>query len=206
LTVQSYPHQLLDDGRKVYFGQNLQEVECTFATTAIDIPSRIARAGIDKKIVAQGISLQFDTERLNTIEFSKDYRFKNPAKPYSQSWKNFEVIGDLGIKGRMDRDDFIAYLAAWEFRARELGAEKVDLEDLVENQYRFSFDKDQFADMFHLAMGPSRRAGGGGMWADGWTAFFTAESDASAKRVSGGKLESLCAFCDEFNTVAKRRS
>jgi hypothetical protein len=203
--MQSFPHQILDDGMMVYFGQSLQEVEKAFGTSAFDIPLRIARKGIDKKLVANGVSLEFDTERLRSMEFTKGYQFKTPLKPYAQPWKNFEIINGRCIKARMSRDEFAAYIATWEARARELGAEKMDSADLKQNQYRVSFDKDKFADMFHACMGPTRRAGGGGIWADGWTAFFAIPRNSKSIELSVGELQSLNAFCDEFNTVARRK-
>lgn len=143
--------------------------------------------------------LEFDAGRLRGIEFLNGYLFSMPPEPYSEEWKNFCFVENYQIKAAMSRDEFIAYIAAWEARARALGAEKVDLPDLQNGQFRFSFDKDQFRDMFHLAMGPSRRAGGGGVWADGWTAFFRVENEVTV-------LDSISASCDLFNTVARRVS
>jgi hypothetical protein len=205
LNILPFPPQLLDGGKQVYFGQPLHEVEKLFDTPAIDNPLPVARKGTDKKIKASRLSLEFDSGRLRSIEFARGYQFDNPPKPYAQEWKNFDVILDKRVGGRMPREEFIAYLASWEMRARALGADKVAIPDLKEDQFRFSFETDKFSDMFHLSMGPSRRAGGGGIWTDGWTAFFAMKSDVVSDFEPYGELKSLCAFCDEFNTVARRK-
>jgi hypothetical protein len=195
--MPSFPDQVLDGGQCVCFGQAIDLVEKAFGISAIDDPSSVARRGVDRKVRARNLALEFDAGRLRGIEFLKDYSFKTPPEPYSEAWKNFCSFGDNQIKTGMTRDEFITYIAAWEVRARELGAEKVESPDLQNDQFRFTFDKDQFTDMFHLAMGPSRRAGGGGIWADGWTAFFKLKDDLTV-------LDSISAACDVFNSVARR--
>jgi hypothetical protein len=195
--MPSFPEQVLDGGECVHFGQVIEQVEEAFRVSAIDNPSPVARRGVDKKIRGKTFALEFDTGRLKGIEFLKDYLFKMPPEPHSEEWKNFCSFGENRIKTRMTRDEFITYIAAWEVRARELGAEKVGSPDLQNDQFRFIFDKDEFTDMFNLAMGPSRRSGGGGIWADGWTAFFSTRNDVTL-------LDSISAFCDVFNSVARR--
>ena len=98
---------------------------------------------------------------------------------------------------------FFGYLAAWEERAVSIGAEIVKSGDLTSVQFVISITQDQFFDMIHISMGPSGRAGGGGIWSDGWTAFFVMESRRRKDEVVGS-LQSLSAFRDEFNTVARR--
>jgi hypothetical protein len=104
----------------------------------------------------------------------------------------------------MARKDFLSYLTAWEQRAQNLGAEKLELGDLTSVQFAVSIDQDEFVDMIHVSMGPPRRAGGGGIWCDGWTLFFTMESDRRDVGETIGILQTLSAFRDEFNTVARR--
>ena len=104
----------------------------------------------------------------------------------------------------MARDDFLAYLNAWEERAKELGAEKVTSRDLTSVQFAVSIHQDQSVDMLHISMGPSRRAAGGGIWCDGWTLLFATESHHNPGAVEVRPLLSLSAFRDEFNTVSRR--
>jgi hypothetical protein len=195
---------LLDDGKTIAFGQGLAEVEQLFSRTAVDNPSPVARKGIDKIIRTKNLSLEFDTGKLDTMTFESGYEFKNPPTPYLEPWKNFVVIGRKAITGGVAREDFLAYLVAWEERAVSLGAEKLESGDLTSVQFAVSIDKDQYADMIHISMGPSRRAGGGGIWCDGWTLFFTMESDGRNQGQKVGSMSSLSAFRDEFNTVARR--
>jgi len=204
LTTHLFAQQILDNGKTVYFGQNLQEVQKIFSVTPVDDPSSIARKGIDKKIEIKGVSLSFDTERLSEIEFTKGYQFKTPPKPYSKAWKNFEVIDDKKVIANMSREEFLMYLAAWEERAKKLGAQKVDSEGLNENQYNVLVNRDEFMDMIHVSMGPSRMTSRGGRWADGWSVFFTTETDHKLSGTPVGRLQSISAFCDEFNTVARK--
>ena len=203
--MPEFPKQVLDEGEQVYFGQSLQEVEKLFGVVSSDNPSRIARKGIDKIIKTKGVCLEFDVERLKGMEFEENYQFRSPPQPYAESWKNFVSIGDSRIRPNMGRDEFIAYILAWEARAEGLGAEKMESADLNENQYRVAFENDKFFNMFHAAMGPSRRAGGGGIWCDGWTAFFGMETPTEINKGSVNRLKSLSAHCDLFNTVARRR-
>jgi len=197
--------QVLDDGKTVAFGQRLEELEQMFGRMAVDIPVRIARQGIDKTLQAENVALNFDSGRLKQIKFEAGYEFKNAPTPYPEDWKNFVPLGSAKISGGMHREDFLAYLKAWEGRARMLGAEPVDPGgDLTDRQYSAVTDVDAFADMVVVNMGPSRRAGGGGLWCDGWILFFAQESDQQPSGVEVGRLRSLSAFRDEFNTVARR--
>jgi hypothetical protein len=195
---------LLDDGKTIAFGQSLAEVEQLFDCTAVNNPSPVARKGTDKIIRVKNLSMEFDSGKLHTIDFESGYEFKNPPTPYREAWKNFAVIGPKAtIRGGMAREDFLAYLAAWEQRAVSLGAERMESGDLTSVQFAVLIDRDQFADMMHISMGPSRRSGGGGIWCDGWTLLFGMESGRRDERQKVGSLRSLSAFCDEFNTVAR---
>ena len=44
--------------------------------------------------------------------------------------------------------------------------------DLADKQFAVLENNDQFWDAVIVNMGPSRRAGGGGIWCDGWIATF----------------------------------
>jgi hypothetical protein len=203
-TTHYFAQQILDNGKTVYFGQTLQEVQKLFSVTPFDDPSPIARKGVDKKVEIKDVLLSFDTERLSGIEFTKEYQFKTPPKPYSKAWKNFDVIDDKKVIANMSREEFLTYLAAWEERAKKLGAQKVDSEDLNENQYNVSVKKNEFMEMLSVSMGPSRKTNRGGRRADGWCVFFTTETDHKLSGTPVGKLQSISAFCDEFNTVARK--
>jgi hypothetical protein len=192
---------VLDDGNALHFGQELEEVEPIFSCHAIDNPVRIARKTIDKIIKTANLQLDFDSGRLCRVTFAVDYRFVNPPAPYAEDWKNFPAIGSCRIYGRMSREKFLSYISAWEQRAINIGAGKVDMGDLTTEQFAVSIDRDDFWDAVCVNMGPSRRAGGGGIWCDGWIATF----EKSKTNFDAGTLETLSAFRDEFNTVARRR-
>lgn len=201
--------QILDDGKTVSFGQSLEEVEQLFGCKADDIPLRIARKGIDKRLKTENLSLEFDAGRLKRISFKGGYEFKNPPEPYPEPWKNFAAIGPTTISGKMPREDFLTYLKTWEERAKTFGAEPVEPGgDLGSEQYSVAIMQEDLigysTDMIVVNMGPSRRAGGGGLWCDGWVLFFATESDSQQAGVEVGRLQSLSAFRDEFNTVARR--
>lgn len=201
--------QILDDGKAIAFGQSLDEVEQMFAVKAIDIPIRIARKGIDKSLNTGNLSLEFDSGKLKRIQFEGEYDFKNPPTPYPETWKNFPVIGATRILGKMDREEFLTYLKAWEERAKTLGAERTEAgDDLAQNQYAVAIMQDNFmdfyTDMIVVNMGPSRRAGGGGLWCDGWIMSFATESTHQKNSVEVGRLQHISAFRDEFNTVARK--
>jgi len=203
--------QILDDGKTIAFGQRVEEVERLFGCQATDIPIRIARKGIDKSLKAGNVSLEFDSGMLNRIQFEREYEFKHSPTPYPESWKNFVAVGPARILGRTSREDFLAYLKAWEERAKTLGAKPVEAgEDLGSEQYSVGIIQDDLIgspmDMIVVNMGPSRRAGGGGLWCDGWCLFFATESDRQQTGVEVGRLQSLSAFRDEFNTVARRKA
>ena len=201
--------QILDDGKTIAFGQSLEEIEQLFGCKAEGIPIRIARKGIDKSLKTDNLSMEFDSGKLKGIKFEGEYEFNNPPQPYPEAWKNFVVLGPRRISARMAREDFLAYLKAWEERAKTFGAEPVEPgEDLGSEQYSVGIVQENTVgfclDMVAVNMGPSRRAGGGGLWADGWCLFFARESDHKQTGVEVGRLLSLSAFRDEFNTVARR--
>ena len=204
--MREFPRQFLDVGKSVYFGQNIQEVEILFGVPAVDNPLQIARKGIDRKISTPEFSLEFDQGKLHSIEFRQLFRFDYPPQPFAEEWANFASIGGACIEKSMTRDRFADYVRSWEIRAKQSGAISVDSPDLAEREFRYSFEKDSFCDMFHLALGPSRRAGGGGIWASGWTAFFSMPGQPDWDDSHGSELRTLTASCDEFNTVARRVS
>jgi hypothetical protein len=198
--------QTLDDGQVVYFGQDLTEAEKLFSAPAVDVLSRIARPGIDRMIKLENVCLRFDTGKLSRIEFNNAYAYNNPLTPYPERWKNFEVIGDKKIKKGMTRAEFLIYFEAWEKWSSLLGTENAKTGDLTGCQYSVSKDRDDYWDAFHMSMGPTRRAGGGGIWCDGWHVSFVVAGELSSRgKPQAGLLKSISAFRDEFNTVGRRK-
>jgi hypothetical protein len=197
--------QTLDDGRVLFFGQQLADVEALFSCNAIDDPLRVARKGIDKLLRVNGLTLRFDQGRLKQMEFKEPYQLKNPLTPYPESWKNFDVIGEERIRNGMPRDEFLAYLHEWDRLAASHGAKKVEFGDMTEGQYAIGTHRSEFYDAVHVSMGPTRRAGGGGIWCDGWNISFKKVTEPLP---AGSRdpivLESISAFRDEFNSVARR--
>jgi len=192
---------VLDDGRTLHFGQEIEEVEILFSCRAIDNPSRIARKTIDKMIKTADLQLDFDSGRLLRVTFAVGYQFDNAPTPYVEDWKNFPMIASCRVFGRMSRERFLSFVSAWEQRAVSLGAEKVEMGDLTTEQFAVSICREQYWDAVCVNLGPSRRAGGGGIWCDGWIATF----EKPKAKFDPGTLKDLSAFRDEFNTVARRR-
>jgi len=187
---------LLDDGKLVYFGQHIRDAERIFSCVAVDNPLRSARKGVDKQIRAGFVRLDFDSELLKQIEFREGYTFKHPPKPFTEPWKNFVVIEDQCTRAGMTREEFESYLRAWEKRAQELGARRRESGDLGEAEYRMTMTRDAFFNDVHISMGPSRRASGGGIWADDWHVFFSVDQPVAT-------LKTVSAFCDQVNTIAR---
>jgi hypothetical protein len=105
----------------------------------------------------------------------------------------------------MPRDEFLGYLHKWAQRAVSFGAKEVGFGDLTEGQYSIATDRTDYYDAIHVSMGPSRRSGGGGIWCDGWNITFKKTNE----RLPPGSpdpslLESISAFRDKFNSVARR--
>lgn len=195
--------QTLDNGKAVYFGQDLREVEQLFPTQTVDCPLPGKMKGGNKALDLGDVYLCFDNGRLRDIEFRHPYQFTNSPAPYPEHWKNLMPIGEKKIHGNIFRDEVLEYLAAWEKRAAALGVKNVALGNLSSFQYSISFERNEFRDMLHISMGPSRRAAGRGIWCDGWTLFFAVQSDFEAHGEESGLLKSLTAFRDEFNTAAR---
>ena len=203
--ARALPEQILDDGKQVRFGQKIEDVSALLGKPAVDNPSSIARKGIDKQILLQGVTLSFDSGLLWDMEFEDDYQFKHPPCPFAESWKNFDPIDGKSIKSQMTRAEFVAYLALWEARAKAMGKTKVDFGDVAADQYRLSFNKDKFSDTIHIVLGPTRSTGRGGLWSDSWHARFYTEDRTKPPGRPVGTLKSLSANEDDFNTNSRRR-
>jgi hypothetical protein len=197
--------QLLDSGELVTFGQDVKEVENLCSRKVEPTISRAYRQGIDTVINLPDVSLRFDTGRLVAIEFQFRYQYEQVLTPYREEWKNFVPVDGTRISCGMPRRAFLAYLGAWDKRARSLGARRRQSGDLASGEYAIMVDRTSYCDMIHVSLGPTRRTGGSGRWCDGWTALFTTELDRHRFGGTVGLLESLAAFRDEFNTFARRR-
>jgi hypothetical protein len=195
---------ILNGGHPVEFGDRIEDMEKMFSIQAVDNPSPVARHPRDKIIQVKNVSLEFDSGRLHTVLFKNEYAFGHDLNPYLEAWKNFPEIGSKRVFHRMCRDEFVAYVDEWEARAISLGAERVDRGDMSPSQFHISSEVDRSLNMIHISMGPTRRAGGGGIWCDGWTALFAHKREEKLLPHSECVLEELAAFRDEFNTVARR--
>jgi hypothetical protein len=197
--------QLLDDGKVLHFGQTLDEVSAMVGGVPKDEVPPIGRKGVDKRIELRGVTLGFDTGRLDEIKFTDEYGFKNSLTPYKENWKNFEPTGKLKLSQHMTRSEFLDYLALWEEQAKRLGKTKTNEGELTAGQYCITLTKNEFFDMVHITFGPTRSTGKGGLWADGWGISFTTGSDTEFRGVKAGILRSVTAFSDEFNTRARHQ-
>jgi hypothetical protein len=200
-----FPHLLMSDGKRFYFGQNLAEAEEMFGALAKQHPPEIARyVPQQKTIETSGLILTFDAGRLMRMEFLQDFSFQVPLAPYPENWKNFDSFDFAKTANEMTRKDVVESLAAWEIRAQRSGARKIEPGDLATNEYYTYSDEEEFWNVIGINIGKSRRAGGGGLWMDGWIINFTTARDAELNQVAPGIFRSVSAFCDEFNTAARK--
>lgn len=138
------------------------------------------------------------------MEFLVNFDFQIPLPPYSEAWKNFERSDFPPLGCDTKHEAVTEYLAAWEKRAIALGARKVELGDLSSNEFSTYSEELEYWNVLGINMGKSRRAGGGGLWTDGWIMQFTTVNDAESHKTPSGFFRSVSAFCDEFNTAARR--
>lgn len=175
-------------------------------TTGQRYPPRLAQIHPNSRIIKTSqLKMTFDNGRLSTMEFLGGFNWDIPLKPYCEAWKNLEPIGELRIRYGMERREVLNYISAWEKEAAALGATKVRFGDLSARQYAITEDQDEIWDMVGISMGVSRRAGGGGIWTDGWHFDFITERESKGSPLLTGRLHCLSAFCDEFNTTARRK-
>jgi hypothetical protein len=189
----------------------LAEAEDSFGISAKQLLPILARAHPNRRILeTKELALTFDTGRLSDMKFLKDFDFKIPLTPYAEHWKN---LNGLGFGRDTRRGTAAGYLSTWEKRVSTLGARKIesgnDLSACEFSTYSLDEDDDLNAlgvdwSVLGIHMGKSRRAGGGGLWADGWIIDFATARDADLYQVPIGKVRSISAFCDEFNTAARK--
>ena len=199
------------DGKRFYFGQNLAEAEEMFGMLAKQHPPEIARHVPQQKIIETSeLILTFDAGRLMRMEFLQDFNFDRPLTPYADDWKNLE---GMRFEKEMTRAEASVHLLTWEKRAQALGASSIESgNDLSSSEYSlWSSDEDEDLktlsldwNVLGINLGKSRRAEGGGLWMDGWIINFASARDAELHQASPGIFRSVSAFCDEFNTAARR--
>lgn len=194
----------LDGGEVVWFGQDQSALarQYSFQVLPEDLP--ISRPGIDTVGQLKSCRLRFDTGRLRHVEFDHTYRFGNPVCLYPEPWQNCDPIEGVGIRAGMSRHDFLDYLKKWVRRARAAGARSKALDDMPAGWFAIGCIRESFYNAIHVNLGPTRRAGGGGIWCSAWSVGFTTSVDPKLEDGQTDRLESLRAFSDEFNTVARR--
>ena len=203
-----FPHLILNDGKRFYFGQDLAEAEVVFGLSAKPHPPQIARvAPLQRKIETSELVLTFDAGKLMRMEFLRGFDFQIPLTPYFDPWKNLDLY-DFPIPAEeMTHEDAMKKLALWENRAQQSGAKKIEAgNDLAINEFSTCSEAVEYWNMIGINIGQSRRAGGGGLWMDGWIIEFTSATDLQLHKIPVGIFRSVSAFCDEFNTAARKRS
>jgi hypothetical protein len=90
--------QVLDNGRTIAFGQDLDEVEQTFGIKAEDDPSPVARKGVDKLLRTALLGLEFDSGKLDTITFEQGYEFRNPPSPILSHGRTLSQLARCGFR------------------------------------------------------------------------------------------------------------
>ena len=206
-----FPNLVGSDGKRFYFGQDLAEAEESFGISAKQLSPDLARVHPNHRIIeTKELALTFDTGRLSNMEYLEAFDFKIPLAPYAEDWKN---LNGLGFGRDTMRGAAAGYLSTWEKRASTLGARKIECgNDLSAREFStYSMDEDEDLNalgidwsVLGIHMGKSRRAGGGGLWADGWIMHFATAREAGLYQIPIGKLRSISAFCDEFNTAARK--
>ncbi len=202
-----FPHLTVDDGKRFYFGQALEEAEAIFKVSGKPHPPILAPHIPQQRIInTNELILTFDAGRLTTMEFLSNFAFNIPLAPYPTEWKNFAAACSTWLKANATREVVAELLDIWEKRAIKLGATKADDgNDLSRDEFSVYSEERDFWNTLGINMGESRRAGGGGLWADGWIIQFTTEQDGDLHKHSRGVFRSISAFCDEFNTAARRK-
>lgn len=202
---------LVANGKRFYFGQDLTEAEKNFGISAKQHRAEIAWVVPNQRIIETNeVILTFDVGKLMRMELLEDFDFKIPLTPYAEDWKNLDgsVFG-----ADMTREKTTQYLSLWEQHSIRLGCKKTESgEDLLAKEFStYSSDETDGLRAVELDwstlginMGKSRRAGGGGLWADGWIINFTTNRDAELYQLPIGNFRSVSAFCDEFNTAARK--
>ena len=203
-----FPHLILNDGKRFYFGQDLREAEEIFAINAKPYPPELARVRANHRIIETAeLELTFDSGKLSNMEFREGFDFQIPLIPYCERWKNLDSIVFPKSPEKMMHEDAMGKLALWEKRAQQSGAKKIEAgDDLAINEFSTASEAGECWNMIGISLGQSRRTGGGGLWMDGWIFQFTSATDLQLHKIPVGIFQSVSAFCDEFNTAARNKT
>jgi hypothetical protein len=194
--------------KKLHFGQSIQEVEAVTGKSSKTNSTPFPRKEIDREITTDSMRFEFDSGLLCTMEFRDNFPFKSPLTPFRQKWMNLDNIGTNIIQPRITKRQFLGYLEVWENRAKSFGVEKVqpgDMRALNDHQYIIQVDKVNTIDpkgvnsigFTHIAirMGTEKKSSHGGLWENGWSIFFLADS-AQPGNHGSGQLDSITALGD----------
>jgi hypothetical protein len=205
--LAEYPAQRIDRTHIVRFGDALPVIEKALHRRAVaeDLPPMSRGIDKDAKIDLGAVQLTFDTGRLEEIEFEHNFDFSIPLAPFAESWCNLDPIDGLALKRGMKKADVLAYLRAWEDRAKKLGARRNDSSELrLEKEYGISQDEGELIDMVFISFGPDRPTGkGGGRWGSSCSISFVSSDLALSEGRPLGTLDSVSFSCDEFNSHAR---
>lgn len=191
---------ILDDGNALRFGQDIEEVERIYGVRAGDLPFKNPHQDTDKWLDLPTMVTRFDSGRLKEFKFKAGYQFTQPLVPYPDEWRNLGPIESLRISAGMRRDDFLNYVAAWEKRATENGARKLDLWEMTGNDFSVGIMESETWNSVCMNMGPRRLTRAGGIWCDGWIVEFKPSGTDPNVLV----LHAITAFRDEFNSAGRR--
>jgi hypothetical protein len=191
--LTAWPQQVFDSGVAIHFGDGIEEVRHLVRQEAVDDTSALARKGIDKMIVLEGLTLSFDAEHLQSIKYTRDYPYTKPPTPFAERWRNLEPIGDKRVEREMTRAEFVTYLALWEDRVKASGKTTTNWPPLLATQYTIRWLGESSV---NISFGPTRKAGGPGpgVWSSGWLITFTG---SPAER-----LQTILAHDQHYNTSA----
>ena len=200
-----YPRQYLGNRIEVYFGQSMSDIEGLVGKSAAPGKSPVARPSVDYEIEIPGVNLSFDTGRLQSMRFFQPYDFRIPINSYPESWRNLDRTDDHAIRSGMTKEEFMAYLRAWQAGASEAEATYSSSDDLLQDgEYEINDGRDrEIVDMVSISLGPHRRTGRGGVWGDGCHIFFVIPESSAAFSQKVGQLQSISVSCDKFNTCAR---
>jgi hypothetical protein len=183
--------QPIEEGKTVRFGQTVEEIQRLFPGEPTEINQPGARTGIDRRIVAKRVNIDFDTGRVAQLHFRANFPFEaQPLTPFPEPWKNFEPMDEVRLKRQMTRDEFMVFFDAWEKRAAAMGRRR-------DADFRVIEKDGERLDTLTIWMRPSRAGPNGATWSDGWRVAFL---DQGLPPNVVPKLSTITAICGEFNS------
>ena len=186
----TYRAQPLAGGKTVRFGDALETVQRDLGVEAVDETEPRSRRGIDQEIVYRGATLEFDSGRLQGIQFSVDKLGELALAPFAEDWKNLALNSEHGLSRATSRDDVNAFLDRWQAAAKAAGKRRgVDYE----------IETPEGGQSIRVRLGPARDIGRGRTSADRWRFEFHSELAPAY----AGRLRAIVAEVDEFNTLGR---